>query len=239
MELTDFSLMYQKSAQKLSTDECYPDSVMEEFKNVSASLHNLMPYYKLILPVVNSFSGDTDDFYPQIYKLYSKPESYKNLSHDCRLILSFDVVNQMLAHITGAKIHTDILVYENSDISTLTEKDISIISYLSGYVFGTFYRRLRSMKSNTSSYYQQQCLSFLMAGKCSGENLPLPEHKHIEILDRVGLWKVANHVTLIFKVAECHFETMTSAPATNIDCKSIMSTLMKTLLSMKYVQNQK
>ena len=130
LELTDFSLMYQKSAQKLSTDECYPESVMEEIKNFSASVNHFMPYYKLILPGVNSFSGDTEKFYPQIYKLYSQAENYKNLSHDCSLILSFDVVNQILAHLTGAKIHSDILVYENSDISTLTEKDISIILYL-------------------------------------------------------------------------------------------------------------
>ena len=61
--------MYQKSAQKLSTGESYPDSVMEEFKNFSASLDDLMSYYKLILPVVNSFSGNTEKFYPQIYKL--------------------------------------------------------------------------------------------------------------------------------------------------------------------------
>ena len=122
--------MYQKSAQKLSTDECYPDSVIGEFRNFSASLHDLMPYYKLTLPVVNSFSGDREKFYLQIYKLYSE----KNLSHECSLILSFDVVNQILAHLTVAKLHTDILVYENSDIWTLTEKDISIISYLSGYV---------------------------------------------------------------------------------------------------------
>ena len=140
--------------------------------------------------------------------------------------MSFDVINQILAHLTGAKIHSDILVYENSDISTLTEKDISIISYLSGYVFGTFYRRLRTTKSNTSTYYQQQCLSLLIDGKRSGENLPLPEHKHIEILDRGGLWKVDN-VILIFKVAECHFKTITSVPTTKIDCKSIVSTLMK------------
>ena len=112
LELTDFSLMYQKSAQKLSTDECYPDSVIGEFRNLSASLHDLMPYYKLILPVVNSFSGDREKFYLQIYKLYSE----KNLSHECSLILSFDVVNQILAHLTVAKLHTDILVYENSDI---------------------------------------------------------------------------------------------------------------------------
>ena len=90
--------------------------------------------------------------------------------------MSFDVVNQIVAHLSGAKTHSDILVYKNSDISTLTEKDILIISYLSGYVFGIFYRQFRSTKFNISSYYQQQCLSFLMAGKCSGENLPLPEH---------------------------------------------------------------
>ena len=45
LKFTDFSLMYQKSAQKLSTDECYPESVMTEFKNFSASLDDLMPYY--------------------------------------------------------------------------------------------------------------------------------------------------------------------------------------------------
>ena len=109
-----------------------PDSAMEAFKNFSASLHDHMPYYKFILPVVNLFSGDTEKFYPQIYKLSSKVENYKNLSHDFSLILSFDVVYQILADLTGAKILTDILVYENSNISTPTEKDISIISYLSG-----------------------------------------------------------------------------------------------------------
>ena len=55
----------------------------------------------------------------------------------------------------------------------------------------------------------------------------LPEHKHIEILDRSGLWKVDNNVTLIFEVAECHFKTITSDPSTKIDCKSIVPTFMK------------
>ena len=34
-------------------------------------------------------------------------------------------------------------------------------------------------------------------------------------------------MTLIFKVAECHFKTITSVPTTKIDFKSIVSTLMK------------
>ena len=66
-----------------------------------------------------------------------------------------------------------------------------------------------------------------MARKCSGENLPLPEHKHIEILDWGGLWKVDNNVTLMFTVAECHFKTITCVPTIKIDCKSIVSTLIK------------
>ena len=64
---------------------------MEEFGNFKASLDDLMPYYKLILPVVNSFSGDTEKHYPQKYKLYSQAEIY--VSHDWSLILSFVAVN--------------------------------------------------------------------------------------------------------------------------------------------------
>ena len=80
--------MYQKSAQKLSTNECYPDSVIEEFKNFIPSLDDFMPYYKLILPIANSFSREIEKFYPQIYSLqiYTQAENYKNLSHDCSLI---------------------------------------------------------------------------------------------------------------------------------------------------------
>ena len=77
-------------------------------------------------------------------------------------------------------------------------------------------------------HYQQllstAILIILLAGKCSGEinlqvNLPLPEHKHIEILDGGGLWKVDNNVKLIFKVAECHFKIITIVPKTKIDCQ--------------------
>ena len=57
--------------------------------------------------------------------------------------------------------------------------------------------------------------------------ITLPEHKHIEILDLFGLWKVGNNLKLIIKVVECHFKRITSVAKTKNDCKSIMSTLMK------------
>ena len=48
-----------------------------------------------------------------------------------------------------------------------------------------------------------------MAGKCSGKNLPLLEHKHIKILDQSGLKRVDNNVTLILKIAEFYFMSKT------------------------------
>ena len=53
-----------------------------------------------------------------------------------------------------------------------------------------------------------------MVGKCSGENLPLLEQKHTEILDRDGLKKVDNNVTLEFKVAEFRFKKKTTSVST-------------------------
>ena len=50
---------------------------------------------------------------------------------------------------------------------------------------------------------------------------------HTEILEWSGLWKVDDNETLIFKVAECHFETITSVPTTKTDSTSIMFNLMK------------
>ena len=41
-----------------------------------------------------------------------------------------------------------------------------------------------------------------MVGKCKDEKLLIPEHKHVELLDGGGLWKVNTDVVAIFSVAE-------------------------------------
>ena len=42
-------------------------------------------------------------------------------------------------------------------------------------------------------------------------------------------------MTLIFKVAECHLKTISSVPTTKIDCKSIVSTLVKNCIIREYM----
>ena len=210
LDISTLQKFIEKSADKLSKDSCYPDDIMEEFKSFKiSSVDDVLPAYNLLLPILKSFKGDAEKFYPQYYKVFSlSPESvYKGLSGKCSLLLSFDVANQVLAHITGAAIQNDIVDFDCENTEIFSEKDLSLLSYLGGYVFGTFYRRIRRKKS--SSLYAQQCLSFLLAGKCIGENITLPEHKHVNIMDRGGLWKVNENVTSIFKVAEAYFKVAT------------------------------
>lgn len=55
---------------KLAIGKCYPESLMEEFKNFSTSLDNLIPYYKIILPAVTLIGGSTENVYFQNFFPY-------------------------------------------------------------------------------------------------------------------------------------------------------------------------
>ena len=76
--------------------------------------------------------------------------------------------------------------------------------------------------------YYQQCLNFLMAGKCDGESIPilLLEHRHVELLDCGGLSRVTSNVRSISEVGECYFKFATQKPTTKINCQTIVSSLM-------------
>ena len=116
----------------------------------------------------------------------NEAKDLKNPDHNCSMILRFEAVNQVLAHLTGEATCDDVLSFDDASSKFLSEKKISVISYLLGYIFGTFYRRIRFSKSgHFGSVYYQQCLSFLMAGKCDVESIliVLSEHRNVELLD--------------------------------------------------------
>ena len=154
-----------------------------------------------------------------------KKNPYKNLSGNCNLLLSFEIANHVLAQLTGATIQEDLLTYDTDRAENFSEKNLTLISYLGGYVFGTCYRRIRCSTKNTGLYSQQR-LSFLMVGKCVGENVTISEHKHVNIMDRGCLCKVNENVTSIFKIAERYFKIDTQKHVVKIDSKSVVSNLM-------------
>ena len=80
-------------------------------------------------------------------------------------------------------------------------------------------------------FYHQQCLSFLVAGKVDGEIVSLPEHEHVETLDRGGLWKV----TSIFQIAACYFRKAKESQTQKIDASKIATELMKNISLISHV----
>ena len=181
---------------------------MEEFKNFrNLSVDNILPAYNWILSVIKSFNVDPEKFCPQFYKAFISTENlYKNIIGNWSLLFTFEVANHISAHLIRATNEEELLTFHIKETIIFSEKDLSLTSYLAGYVFETFYKRMRSCTKNTS-LYSQQCLSFLLAGKC--ENVTVPEQKHVDIMDRGGLWKINENVASNFEISECYFRIAT------------------------------
>ena len=97
-------------------------------------------------------------------KCYKVSSEAKDL-HVFSMVLRFLV--ELLAHLTGMTIRGGALSCDDANSKFLSEKEISIISYLPGYLFGTFYRRTHFSKSGYfSSVYYQHSFNFLMEGEC-------------------------------------------------------------------------
>ena len=131
-------------------------------------------------------------------------DPFRGFDLNCTRLLGFEIATHILAYITGAT-YSDDVVHFDCD-TKFSAKEKSLVAYLSGYVFGAFYRRIRFSKiPQQDQTYHQQCLSLLVTGKYVGETISLPEHRHVNVLNRGGLWKVNEDVIAIFSVVEAYF----------------------------------
>ena len=100
------------------------------------------------------------------------------------------------------------MLFTSTVIPSFLRKKKSLIAYLSsGYVFGAFYRQISFSKTaHQDQTYHQQCLSFLVAGKCVGETISLPEHRNVNVLNQGGLWKMKMLFLflVLLKLISCH-----------------------------------
>ena len=79
-------------------------------------------------------------FLPCFYKCVSDGQGlFQRLSKYPSLLVGFELANQVLAHLNDAN-NTQSMSFKIFDVSSFTEK--ACIAYLSGYVFGTYYRRV-------------------------------------------------------------------------------------------------
>ena len=70
-----------------------------------------------------------------------------------------------------------------------------------------------------------------MAGKCVGETISLPEHRHVDVLNLGGLGKVNEDVLAIFSVAEAYFLSSTKKLQNKI--VSIVNALMENCMVLE------
>ena len=109
-------------------------------------------------------------------------DPFRRLVLNWTCLLGSKIADHVLAYINGAT-YSDDVVHFDCD-TKFSAKEKSLIAYLSGYVFGAFYRRIRFSKTaHQDQTYHQQCLSFLVAGKCVAETISLPEYRHVNALN--------------------------------------------------------
>ena len=98
-----------------------------------------LPAYNLITPVINSFNGDVEKFYPSFEIVFVDAEDpFRGLDVKCTRLLRCEIENHILANIIGAT-YSDDVVHFDCD-TRFSAKEESLIVYLSGYVIGAFFR---------------------------------------------------------------------------------------------------
>ena len=62
---------WKKCCSKLTEDAWYPEDLIGESKNFKVlSVDDILPARKLMLPIIKSFHGDPEKFYPQFYETH-------------------------------------------------------------------------------------------------------------------------------------------------------------------------
>ena len=220
-----FKDFVRKCASKLSADECYPKDIQEEFKAFIFTALDSQYSFKFLERTVQNFNRDAEKFYPDIYSCFTQNVVFRHLSKNASLVLGLEVANHVLAHLSSSSSFEDPAHLE-TNTGNFSEKEIAIVTYLSGYVFGTLYRRIRSSnKWNTEN--NQQCLAILRAGKSEdGDQQMQKSDVLINAKNRGGLWQVVPEIKKIFLIAESKFRLYTAHRISKIDSNYLVSQLL-------------
>ena len=122
-----------------------------------------LPASNLIRPVFKSFNRDVGKFFPNFFQSFFRKvfmdveDPFRELDLNWTRLLGFEIANHVLAYITGATYDDDVVHYDCD--TKFFGKEKILIAYLSGYVFGEFYRRIHFSKTHQDQTYHQQCHS--------------------------------------------------------------------------------
>lgn len=224
---------------KLISEDCLSKGTIETLTSYNVTLDEASYCYEHLKDVVQNYKGDKENFLPAFYKLVMHQKIFRSLSDKKSLTaLGFELGNVVLSHITaGGSVKKKTVELERKEF---TSKERNIAKYLSGYVFGTLYRRIRYSKhkhfcTETSSSFQ----SILLAGKLENEESIDQDDKLIEAKNRGGLWLVKGDILELFLIVERYFrkETMLAKSARKIDSHAMISNLISNSNILTFYNN--
>ena len=191
--------LVEKSAKKVAEEALYPETILSELRDYVLNIEDAtFVYYSFLKDVITNNIRDSEKFYPSFYKIFTS-HIFKDLSKQASTLVGFELANQVLCYVKQCEEvgkHS-----KNSTSVILTERENSVVAYISGYVLSTFYRRIRKSNCSDSDFCQKQ-LSLLKAGKIENpeNDDELSFNKLIDSHNRGGLWYVNSDVLNIFTV---------------------------------------
>ena len=195
-----YSSVIEKAKDKIARNKIYMAKMREEVSSFAvnrvntstAEFSQLQEIYKTL-----ARTGNTEKFYAEFYStvVYRSNNYFGNLSEVTATLLSTKVADFLLVH---SKESEDGAAKGTKEKQKVSNIELSGLQYIGGYVLHNLSRKLTQAK--VKSPENEQAMSVLKAGKAE-DNL-LENHKHINSLNRGGLWAITKDAQLIFEQSE-------------------------------------
>ena len=229
MPFATFKKCIDQTLKQLGADQCYPDETRNQINGLEASLtiNQVSTLYQSVSEVILKFKGDAEKFYPDFAFLFQNDKIFDELDHHCNVLIGFELANHVLAFLVNLKLMENDSIIDFQQTSAFSLKDVEVITYLSGYVVDTLYRRIRFSKQ-AKTMIDQHYLSILMDCKfVEGTETDTSHHRLINERDRGDLWRLKYDCINIFKSCESYSLSATKNFVSNIDCKHLVSKLLE------------
>ena len=204
----------------ITTDMCLPEAKRKVFEHFSISLEEANILWVKLRPLLDEFNGNAERFYAQFYGLLAEnilPLKFDDITSTN--ILMTEVANHILIHLSGINTATN---NPPEVISSITDKEMKCLQYISGYIVQNFHNKFRFGKS-FSNNYNRQCVAILKACKVDSDET----QSLVNARDRGGLWRVNKNMQNLFSKSECIFRSQTAQFSVKIVCADIVTNMLE------------
>ena len=231
LDINCWHVLLKSAVEKVIDEDIQSDEVLEELKTFNGDCKDnncLQPF----IPTL-SFVYDLQKFYPMFYKVVTQLSSLHGLGKESTIVLGFELAHHVLGHY---KKPNETSVSSTSSI-VLSNRQVAIVTYISGYVVSELFRRLRK-SPNWQTELLSQKLGLLKAGKEDGNAVKDdPRYDLVRCRDRGGLWYVKHEMISIFVETEKEYARKTQGFFTKIPYELIVKAVVKMDVVQSSIKN--